>query len=439
MTNLNLTKEEKDKLSSGIPLCWLNPSFKNQATAPETPDVEGIYEAEARLTRFAPLLADLFSDLDESGGLIESDLLLADKLNEHINPVGGCLYLKGDHALPVAGSIKARGGIHEVLCFAEQLALENRLISDTGDNYKKLVSAECRSFFSRYNITVGSTGNLGLSIGIMGAALGFNVSVHMSSDAKEWKKERLRNRGVEVIEHSADYGEAVDAGRKKSDNDPYSYFIDDENSPRLFMGYAVAALRLKRQLDAIGVVVSKERPLFVYLPAGVGGAPGGITFGLKSLFGDNVHCFFAEPVNAPCMLLGMAGQAGQEPISIYKLGLEIDTDADGLAVGTASQWVCDAVRHQVSGVFTATDDELYRYLYMLKQIENVEVEPSAVIGCLGPAMFNTGAGRQYLKSQNLTDSLENAVHIAWLTGGSFVPDKEYQHYLEKAKDVSTYK
>lgn len=436
MTSLNITADEKSLLSTGQPLVWLNPNYMNAEAAPETPDIAGIYDAEARLLRFAPLLSILFPELIEADGLIESPLLPAPTLNTAINPLGGQLFLKADHELPVAGSIKARGGIHEVLCFAEQLALEAGLLADTNDDYTKLAQEEGRALFADYTMAVGSTGNLGLSIGIMGAALGFNAVVHMSSDAKEWKKERLRHRGVKVVEHTADYGAAVAAGRAESDADPRSYFVDDENSPRLFMGYAVAALRLKQQLDAAGIEINADTPLFVYLPAGVGGAPGGITFGLKTLFGENVHCFFAEPVQAPCMLLGMAGDAGQEPVPIYELGLQIDTDADGLAVGTASQWVCDAVRHQVSGVYTATDESLYRHLHQLKKLENVEVEPSAAISCRGPAMLNTGTGKQYLNAQNVANSLKNSIHIAWLTGGSFVPDKEYQHYLEKAIKIS---
>ncbi|OZG72619.1 D-serine ammonia-lyase [Hahella sp. CCB-MM4] len=437
MRTLSITQDERKIIQSSQPIVWLNENYQNPVSASATPEVDEFYEAEARLKRCAPLLQRLFPELEPSHGLIESSLIKADRLNSKINPLGGSLFLKADHDLPVAGSIKARGGIHEVLCFAEALALKHGILENKDSDYCVLASEPARGLFSQYTVTVGSTGNLGLSIGIIGSALGFKTVVHMSSDAKQWKMERLRRRGVRVVEHNTDYGAALEAGRLEANADPNSYFIDDERSPNLFMGYAVAAKRLQAQLEALNIKVDADHPLFVYLPAGVGGAPGGITYGLKKIFNDNVHCFFAEPVQAPCMLLGMAGEPDTAPTSIYEFGLKNDTDADGLAVGTASQWVCDATRNLLSGVYTATDEQLYQQLYLLKTLENIEVEPSAAIGCLGPAMLMTEAGQKYLESHHLTHRLENSVHIPWLTGGSFVPDEEYQRYLAKAVKLST--
>ncbi|PXZ72322.1 D-serine ammonia-lyase, partial [Pseudomonas aeruginosa] len=256
---------------------WFNPAIAPSAEA--LADVglgaADVADASARLQRFAPLIARVFPETAASGGIIESDLVevaaFHDALRQHYAAeLPGRLWLKRDSHLPISGSIKARGGIYEVLAHAERLALEHGLIG-LDDDYSRLAEADCRAFFARHRIAVGSTGNLGLSIGIIGAALGFQASVHMSADARQWKKDKLRAHGVTVVEYASDYSVAVEQGRREAAGDPYTHFVDDENSRDLFLGYAVAAERLRGQLDAAGIRVDSEHPLFVHLPCGVGG------------------------------------------------------------------------------------------------------------------------------------------------------------------------
>lgn len=171
---------------------------------------------------------------------------------EYQQPIAGQLLLKKDSHLPISGSIKARGGIYEVLAHAEKLALEAGLLT-LEDDYSKLLSPEFKQFFSQYSIAVGSTGNLGLSIGIMSARIGFKVTVHMSADARAWKKAKLRSHGVTVVEYEQDYGVAVEEGRKAAQSDPNCFFIDDENSRTLFLGIPSLASVLKRNLPSKAV------------------------------------------------------------------------------------------------------------------------------------------------------------------------------------------
>lgn len=391
-----------------------------------------IKEADQRLKRFAPLLMKYFDDTIEYNGIIESPLkriINLENIFKNENDFLGNLYLKMDSHLAVAGSIKARGGIYEILYHAEKLALEHNLITEE-DDYSVLANNTNREFFSKYTIQVGSTGNLGLSIGITSATLGFNVVVHMSADAKQWKKDLLRSKGAIVKEYEGDFTSAVEQGRKESDLDPYSYFVDDENSMTLFIGYAVAALRLENQLKSQGINVDAEHPLFVYIPCGVGGSPGGVAFGLKKIFKEFVHIFFIEPTHAPSMLIGMATELNSK-ISVQDFGIDGKTEADGLAVGRPSGFVGNIMKPMLSGIFTLSDDKLFDYMRLLNNNENIQIEPSACAAFEGIIKLNRYSDSvRYLVNNNLKNKMKDSTHIAWATGGKLVPKKIMEEYLK---------
>ncbi len=429
------------KLSSGFPaikklqeeeyVFWVNKNRKTGQLISEV-SMNEVKDAEARLERFSSYLKEAFPETKITNGIIESDIKEIAEMKALIEgrraiEIPGRLLLKCDHALPISGSIKARGGIYEVLKHAETLAVEHGYLKET-DDYALLHSDDMRKFFSSYKIAVGSTGNLGLSIGIISAKLGFQVTVHMSADAKEWKKDHLRSLGVQVLEYEQDYSVAVEQGRKEAAKDPMCHFIDDENSKDLFVGYAVAALRLKEQLAQSNVKVDADHPLFVYLPCGVGGAPGGVAYGLQQVFGEHVHIFFGEPLQSPCMLLGMMTGL-HDGISVQDIGLSNETEADGLAVGRPSKFVGAMMETIVSGCYTVDDSFLCRSLKAMYELENIFMEPSAHAGVFGPIQL-VCEGTAYLEEHQLKDKMHNAVHLVWSTGGNMVPEPIRQAYLQ---------
>ena len=406
------------KMSEGKEIFWLNEKAGQQRELSFS--IEDIEDAEKRLQRFAPYIMAAFPETGKTKGIIESPLTEIPHMKEVLG-VNGRLFLKQDSELPVSGSIKARGGIYEVLKFAEEVAMKAGMLKED-DDYSILLEDRFKELFSKYKVAVGSTGNLGLSIGIISAKLGFEVTVHMSQDARQWKKDLLRSKGVIVIEYPDDYQKAVAEGRKEAALDDTCHFVDDEGSVDLFLGYSVAAKRIKKQFEEQGIQCDKDHPVFCYIPCGVGGAPGGVAFGLKTLFGENMHIFFAEPTMAPCMTLGvMTGL--NEKICVKDIGLDGKTEADGLAVGRASYLVGDVMTTLLDGAYTITDDKLFPYLASLKDLEDIFIEPSSCANFNGP--------KQVMECGKY--DMTNATHILWATGGSMVPEEEKMAYYERGK------
>ncbi|MGC2938797.1 MULTISPECIES: D-serine ammonia-lyase [unclassified Brevibacterium] len=428
------TDEIIRSLAAGRPTTWLRSSLA-EAALPALADI--MDSASARFDRFAPWFAETFPETatvpaalaaefpEAAGGMIESALVPAPAAQRRLDGLFGSdlvgqLWLKRDDSLPVSGSIKARGGFHEVLEFAEAVAAEHGLDAYDPATYS---SPQFREIAANHRIVVGSTGNLGLSIGILGARLGFAASVHMSADARDWKKTMLRDHGVDVIEHSGDFVEAVEVGRTSAEAAENTHFVDDEDSVSLFAGYSVAALRLRRQFDAAGVTIDEQNPLTVYLPCGIGGGPGGVTFGLKRVFGAAVRCVFVEPSQAPAMFVGVR-TGRHSDISVQDIGLSGATAADGLAVARPSRFIGPTIGPLISGFASVPDEVIRAGVGVLHETEGIDVEPSATAGLTIPWRMGDAAAEA-----------SAGVHLVWLTGGAMVPDAEREAYVDEGRGL----
>ena len=127
MTTMEQLKEGKEAI-------WLNPDLQSVQKAQTMNGYKFVHvkAAQNRFMRFLPYIASAFPETAAKKGVIESPLIeipaMKDWLNEQGAGIRGRVFLKDDARLPIAGSVKARGGIHEVLKIAEVLGQKADLL-----------------------------------------------------------------------------------------------------------------------------------------------------------------------------------------------------------------------------------------------------------------------------------------------------------------------
>ena len=103
------------------------------------------------------------------------------------------LLLKLDSHLPISGSIKAQEAFRSAPPRWD-IALQSGLLK-LEDNYAVLMDSWFRELFSQYSIAVGSTGTWASPSHHGAPNWALKVTVHMSADARQWKKRPARSKG----------------------------------------------------------------------------------------------------------------------------------------------------------------------------------------------------------------------------------------------------
>lgn len=115
-------------------------------------------------------------------------------------------------------------------------------------------------------------------------------------------------------------------------------------------------------------------------------------------------------------------------MSVRDFGIDGRTDADGLAVGRPSAFVGRVVEPLVSGIATISDNKLYDLMRGLLKEEEIFIEPSSCAAFA--ALIRPEDMKTYIECEGLADKMENAIHIAWATGGGMVPQETREAYLK---------
>ena len=136
--NRNLIEQNPilEDISKEKEVVWINPKKVDYETSMKNSELTmaDINDAESRLQRFAPFIMKCFPETKPRNGIIESELVAISKMQKQINEkyhsnLLGTLLLKKDSHLAIAGSVKARGGIYEVLKHTEELAFEQGFLT----------------------------------------------------------------------------------------------------------------------------------------------------------------------------------------------------------------------------------------------------------------------------------------------------------------------
>jgi len=233
-----------------------------------------------------------------------------------------------------AGAFKARGASNAVFGLSEEQAAKG--------------------------VATHSSGNHGLSLSYAAGQRGIKATVVMPRTAPEAKKEAVRGYGGIVVEcePSTSSREAVFAEVVAQSG---ADFVHPYNDPRVIQGQATCSKELIEEVGELDALVA---------PIGGGGMVSGSCLTLSNI-APNTKIYAAEPKNA------------DDAYRSFKAGHIIADDApqtvaDGLKV-PLKDLTWHFVSNYVTDIFTVTEEEIVKAMYLCWQRMKIVMEPSSAV------------------------------------------------------------
>lgn len=286
-----------------------------------------------RTTGVRPTLADVRLAADRITGLVDRTPVL---------PLDSRVLVKAEHRQR-GGSFKIRGAANAML--------------------------------TRYadEVVAGSSGNHGIAVAMLGAALGIRVTIVMAAGASDGKARTIRSLGASVVQVT---GGVAERDRRAADIAAATgaLFVPSSDDELVVAGAGTVGLEVLEQVPGLTTI---------FVPTGGGGLLAGVCLAASAL-SRRVRVVGVEPMSARRYAVSVARGAPTElPPSM--------TIADGLRGQRPGAVPWPIIRHRVDDLIGVTDEAITHALGVLRRA-GVSAEPSGAVALAG-ALRRGSAGR----------------------------------------------
>lgn len=258
------------------------------------------------------------------------------------------------------------------------LALDSRVLlkaehRQRGGSFK--VRGAANAMLARYagEVVAGSSGNHGIAVAMLGAALGIRVTIVMAAGASDGKAQVIRSLGAGVVQVA---GGVVERDRRAEDIAAATgaVLVPSSDHELVVAGAGTVGLEVFEEVPAVSTI---------FVPAGGGGLLAGVCVAASAL-SRPVRVVGVEPMSARRYAVSVARGAPTElPPSM--------TIADGLRGQRPGAVPWPIIRHRVDDLIGVTDDAITHALGILRRA-GVSAEPSGAVALAG-ALRRGSAGR----------------------------------------------